>query len=205
MDVGVDPEDRSRRELRRLLAAARVVPSVDDRTWRSLLAAYLDGRPKATHILGDYLEGEGHPRIRPGAVDKRLRYALGLLPAVLAHEIACDFVQHVVEEVGGRADAAIVQELEVKRRWLRGAETDSSLKAARTTVQLAAALRRIPAEAAAQAMASSPSASVAQRTSHLAAIAFAWRAAERRAVEQMDDRYRSEVRWQVAHLRARLG
>jgi hypothetical protein len=186
-----DPGDRSRREHRRLLDAARVVPSVDDHTWTQLLLAYLDGRPKASHILGDYLEGEGLPRIRPADVDQRLRYALGLLPPVLAHEIACDYVQHVLDGHG-----LLAALLEVKRGWLRGEVTDAALKAARADVQRS---RDIGADAAAQAMASSPSPSVAQRASSLSAKLVA---VDRGNGAQ--DRYRGEIRWQASHLRTRL-
>jgi hypothetical protein len=197
----IDPEDRSRRELRRLLGAARVVPSVDDRTWTQLLLAYLQGRPKASFILGDYLEGEGLPRVRPGDIDQRLRYALGLLPPVLAHEVACDFVEHVVADVRER-HGAFLRGLEVKRGWLRGEVVDAELKAQRGTLRLgvANALR----EATAQAMASSPSPSVAQRASHLTATAAATLRASRAEIVNHRDVYTREVRWQAEHLQLRL-
>jgi hypothetical protein len=48
-------------------------------------------------------------------VDQRLRYALGLLSPVLAHEVACDYVERilpsaeaVVDKVKGPAAARVI-------------------------------------------------------------------------------------------------
>ncbi|MEZ4239007.1 MAG: hypothetical protein R3F59_23210 [Myxococcota bacterium] len=194
------PDDPEHRWLRRLRAASRLLPALDDRVWTELLVAYLDGRAKAAHILGDYLEGEGLPRVRPGDVDQRLRYAIGLLPPLLAHAVACDFVEHVAGE-----QLSVRALLDTKRRWLAGELPDSALKAARLEAQRDLVFRVAGLEAAIQAAAHSPSPSVAARAAAEAArarVSGPIRPAGFAVATQ--DPVRDEVRWQLGHLRARI-
>lgn len=197
MDIASD--DRDRRELRRLLAAARVVPSVADRTWMGLLLAYLDAEERAVWVIGDYLEGEGLPRIKPGGLDKRIRHTLGLIPPLLAHELACDFAEHLFEWDERPAHPGLLDALSIKRRWLKGELTDEQLKSSRHYAQ---GLTMFGATAVAQALSSSPSPSVAQRASALALD----------AINKIGGRWRQrfptgatqEARWQAERLRERL-
>jgi hypothetical protein len=202
----LDPDDPSYAELHRLRRAVRVVPDVSDGTWTSLLLAYLDAEERAVGVIGDWLEGEGLPRIKSGNLSQRVRHVLGLVPATLAHELACDFAEHMMTWAQEPAHPTLLHALGTKRRWLAGGATDLMLKKDRLAAQRLTST--FGAEAVAQAMSSSPAPSVAQRVSELAAKAILQLRERRYPGSYGPPRYpngpEAEARWQAEHLRARL-
>ena len=88
--------------------------------WAEMLCAYLDAQPQSVWVLADLLtEADAEP-LRPGSDDKRVRRVLGLLPPLLAHTVACDFADHVLEP---EARGVVT----MKRRWLAGEVDDRTL------------------------------------------------------------------------------
>jgi hypothetical protein len=198
----LDPADPSYLELQRLRRAGRVVPDVNDRTWTSLLLAYLDAEERAVWVIGDYLEGAGLPRIKPGSLAQRVRRVLGLVPPMLAHELACDFAEHMLSWAQEPAHPTLLHALGTKRLWLTGGTPDLMLKKDRLAVQQLSGT--FGSAAVAQAMSSSPSPSVAQQVANLSAKGILQLWDRRRRGPRYPNGPETEARWQSEHLHARL-
>lgn len=202
-----DPSAPAHRELARLMRAERAMARIDAGARDGLIVAYLDGEDSAVWVLDDFVQFANLPRIKPGALDQRVRYVLALLPPLAAHGLACDFVEHVLQVPDQPIDARLHTALETKRRWLAAEVDDRVLKAARRDAQASAVQRHFAAEAASQAASSSPAPTIAQRTSLKAARAIGRipnrperRWSEPRYPHGFDD----ETRWQADRIRAWL-
>ncbi|MEO0603812.1 MAG: hypothetical protein AAF211_20410 [Myxococcota bacterium] len=131
--MSADRPERHDRKYRRFLRArapmGRRVPPI----WADMLCAYLDAEPRAVWVLSDLLTEAGAEPLRPGSDAKRVRRVLGVLPPPLAHDIACDFAEHVLRMEGRqspRADA--LWAIDRKRHWLRGEIDDRTLQKAKS-------------------------------------------------------------------------
>ena len=179
-----EPE-RQWRERRRFAAADQAALRIDRQTRDMLVTAYLDGEAQAVWVLQDFIEFAHLPKIKPAGLDQRVRYVLALLPPSMAHELACDFFEHVITRPSLR------QAVETKRQWLAEQIDDARLKAVRSRftqprasgVQLAASL----------VLSSSPSPSNPQRV-------------QKEMIRMVGQgRERQEVGWQAARIRSRIG
>lgn len=184
-------DETSSRALRRLLNAPRLVPHVEEAVWLGLLRSYLDAEHRAVAIVGDYLEDIGQPRIKPGNDEKRLQRVLTMLPVALAHEVACDFVDHVVEARPAQEASALIR---AKRAWLAERLSDAQLKAARESCAKRARPRGGLHIGPCRYRAAMHAASTSPRP-HVAGMA---------AAECVKVAPRGELAWQMAHLAARL-
>ncbi|HEV7278919.1 MAG TPA: hypothetical protein VGN57_01800 [Pirellulaceae bacterium] len=102
----------------------------DDAFRAALLLAYLHGETKSAAALGDFLEEQGEPRIKPyGDRFSRFQVVLGVLPARLAHELACDFAEQALPafeaERPDRPEPRLA--VEAKRLWLAREIDDDEL------------------------------------------------------------------------------
>lgn len=117
----------------------------DDAFRAALLLSYLQGEPKSAAALGDFLEEQGEPRIKPyGDRVSRFQVVLGVLPANLAHELACEFAEQALPAFESRYRDRPEPRLavEAKRRWLAGEMDDEDLIARRKcTFRLADTIR----------------------------------------------------------------
>jgi hypothetical protein len=106
----------------------------DDAFRAALLLAYLQGETKSAAALGDFLEEQGEPRIKAyGDRHSRFQVVLGVLPAKLAHELACDFAEQALpafeEQYRDRAEPRLA--VQAKRLWLAREIGDEELVARR--------------------------------------------------------------------------
>lgn len=106
----------------------------DDAFRAALLLAYLQGETKSAAALGDFLEEQGEPRIKAyGDRHSRYQVVLGVLPATLAHELACEFAEHALPafeaQYHDRSEPRLA--VQAKRRWLAREIDDEELVAAR--------------------------------------------------------------------------
>lgn len=118
----------------------------DDAFRAALLLAYLHGETKSAAALGDFLEEQGEPRIKAyGDRHSRFQVVLGVLPAKLAHELACDFAEQALPtfetQYRDRSEPRLA--VEAKRRWLAGKIDDEELVARRKgSFRLAETIRK---------------------------------------------------------------
>lgn len=102
----------------------------DDAFRAALLLAYLQGESKSAAALGDFLEEQGEPRIKAyGDRHSRYQVVLGVLPATLAHELACEFAEQALPAFEAQHHDRPEPRLAVqaKRRWLAQEIDDEEL------------------------------------------------------------------------------
>jgi uncharacterized protein (DUF2267 family) len=123
----------------------------DDAFRAALLLAYLQGEPKSAAALGDFLEEQGEPRIKPyGDRFSRFQVVLGVLPARLAHELATDFAEQALpafeERYPDRPEPRLA--MEAKRLWLARELDDEELVSKRKSAFRLAETIRVESETA---------------------------------------------------------
>lgn len=108
-----------------------------ERDYLMFALAVLDGEPGAHKIVADLLEEEGRighaqwARSKKSKSRQRLEFAVSLLPADVALRLACDFVEHVLEQCV--ASEAVLQNRAVFQRavddiraWIRVSGADET-------------------------------------------------------------------------------
>ncbi|MEN0064840.1 MAG: hypothetical protein AAGA48_22030 [Myxococcota bacterium] len=183
-----------RRRYRRFAKVRAPMGRRVDAMWADILCAYLDAEPRSVWVLSDLLQGSNAEPLRPGSDDKRIRRVLGILPPKVSHDIACDFAAQVLAITEPHHRESWTAALEMKRRWLRGAIDDRTLRETPWGVS------HSPQLLMQNAMSMSPSPSVPQAVAKYAVDlvrATIWNGRDKRVETDM-------LAWQRHHLKERL-
>lgn len=174
------------RKHRRFTRATAPVSRIDA-MWADVLCAYLDCEPKAVWVLSDFLQEAGIEPLAAGSRERRVRWVMSILAPPLAHRVACDQAEHVLDLREVEPGHAWRELVATKRRWMDGEVDDLVLAQVRLPRQPIYPPWTWDVNRMIEAVrATSPSPSTVQ-----AVPVFAIRAAPSET---------AEIRWQTTHL-----